>query len=303
MGIYGRESLLTCTLGLLLMTNLASPVQAGTLERIQDEQSINVGYRSDAYPFSFKDDAGQPAGYTIDICRHIIGRIAAELNLERVDINYVEVTPGSRFDDIGSGKVDLLCGSTTKRLSLRQQVAFSLPIFRTGISAVMRHDADSALQEVLVDMQPLTLPRQANAGHFDNLRFGARADTTAEVWLRDAVSTIGIQATIKPVESYTAGVDDVIHGDVDAFFGDRAILLSLMAKDYESSDIAVGTRRFSHEPYALAVGKGENPFLLMVDRQLIRLFMSPVMSEIYETYFGDVNETVRTEFLMSTLPE
>ena len=39
---------------------------AGTLERVRDGGVFRIGYRADAKPYSYKNDAGQAAGFIVD---------------------------------------------------------------------------------------------------------------------------------------------------------------------------------------------------------------------------------------------
>ena len=43
-----------------------------TLQRIRDSKSINIGYRTDAAPFS-SDSEGKPTGYSVELCKRVVG--------------------------------------------------------------------------------------------------------------------------------------------------------------------------------------------------------------------------------------
>ena len=47
----------------------AAPSSAATLDQIKESSTITLGYRADARPFSFQDDAGAAAGYSVALCR------------------------------------------------------------------------------------------------------------------------------------------------------------------------------------------------------------------------------------------
>ncbi|MEM8731445.1 MAG: amino acid ABC transporter substrate-binding protein, partial [Pseudomonadota bacterium] len=53
---------------LFLAAALAAPVAAQTIDRIKSEGEIRLGFREDAAPLSFLDDAGLPAGYAVEVC-------------------------------------------------------------------------------------------------------------------------------------------------------------------------------------------------------------------------------------------
>ena len=59
----------------LLLIALAGPVMAQetgpTLDKIKKKGTVAFGYREASSPFSFLGPDGQPAGYSVDLCRKI----------------------------------------------------------------------------------------------------------------------------------------------------------------------------------------------------------------------------------------
>ena len=72
---------------------LAAGVQAQTLERIRDSGTFRIGYREDAAPFSFKNTLGEPAGFSVELCRLVAAETKAALGLDR---DHDRVRPGRR---------------------------------------------------------------------------------------------------------------------------------------------------------------------------------------------------------------
>ena len=126
------------TVALALLLGAVTPAQAAGLDRARGQGKMILGYRADARPFSYKDDAGKAAGYSVALCQKIVDAAKAELSLPKVDVEFVEVTSTDRFDALEQGRIDLLCGSATATLERRRQVAFSIPIFPSGIGALVR---------------------------------------------------------------------------------------------------------------------------------------------------------------------
>ena len=66
----------------LLIVFFASPLAAkeltGTLQGIKKSGQIRIGYRESQPPMSFSDKDGNPAGYSIDICKNI-SRLKSQL--------------------------------------------------------------------------------------------------------------------------------------------------------------------------------------------------------------------------------
>ena len=88
---------------------------AGTLKKIRDSKSISLGYRTDSPPFSFTGGDGQPAGYSVDLCKRIATSIEQGLKLS-LAVKWVPLTAANRFDQVASGAVDLECGNSSVTL-------------------------------------------------------------------------------------------------------------------------------------------------------------------------------------------
>ena len=60
-------------------------------------------------PLSF-EQGGQPAGYSVDICRRIAVGVREHLKLRDMKVTYVKVTSDNRIDAVADGDVDIECG-------------------------------------------------------------------------------------------------------------------------------------------------------------------------------------------------
>jgi ABC-type amino acid transport substrate-binding protein len=58
---------------------LVSDAQAqeltGTLKKIHDSRTVTLGYRAASIPFSYLDKAGEPIGYSVDLCNAVVADI------------------------------------------------------------------------------------------------------------------------------------------------------------------------------------------------------------------------------------
>lgn len=276
---------------------------AQTLERIKETKTLRVGHRSDARPFSYIDAAGRPAGYVVEICQAVAAGLGRQLGMPEIKIEYLEVSTQDRFEAVADGKIDLLCGSSTVTLSRREIVSFSLPTFITGVSAVLRADEAGFLKEVFAGRRPTAPSRTLVIEAFRDRVFGVRAGTTAEAWLQKHIASLAAKAEVITVDDYAKGLDLVASGEIDAFFGDRAILLELILQEQRAGALELGERHLTYEPYALALARGDEDFRLAVDRELSRLYSSSDIEPLFTRYFGRPNETARTLFLLSSHPE
>ncbi len=289
------------TLAALLQA--ASPALAQTLERISAAGVIKIGYREDARPFSFEGETGEPSGFAIDLCREIVADVAVQLKLAELSIEYQPVSTEDRFRAVADGRIDILCGASTVTLARREIVSFSIPTFQTGISPLIRADAPAFLRDVLARRKPTLPPRVALVQAFADRKFGVRSNTTAETWLQKSIKTLASNAELVTVDSHDEGLRQVLDGDLDAYFADRAILLGLALASDRVNDLVVGERLYSHEPYGLALAKGDEEFRLLVDRSLSRLYRTLAITRIFARYFGTPGPAILALYQMQALPE
>ena len=69
----------------------------GTLGKIDRSGVVTIGYREASFPLSYVDPKGQPIGYSIDLCKAIVGEVAREIDNPRIKIEFAPVTPRPAF--------------------------------------------------------------------------------------------------------------------------------------------------------------------------------------------------------------
>ena len=121
---------------------------AATLDRVKTAGKLLLAYEVDARPFSYQDDGGKPAGYSVDLCMRVAEAVKAELQLPALAVEWAPIKVEDRLTTMQEKKADLLCGADSVTLTRRKVFGFSLPIFAGGIGAILRADAPSPLQEI-----------------------------------------------------------------------------------------------------------------------------------------------------------
>ncbi|WP_165725751.1 amino acid ABC transporter substrate-binding protein [Pseudoalteromonas sp. SA25] len=297
-----KATFLTCVLFSLAAEPFA---HAQTLDRIQNSGTINLGFRTDDVPFSYRDDTGHAAGYAVALCKKVAEEVKSELRLNALAIDDVAVTTEDRFTALQSGKIDLLCGATTETIARRRDVSFSIPIFLSGIGVLTRVDAPSQLRALLAGNEPEFRPRwRASYSQILKQRTASvLSGTTTEAWVNDRIHEFGIIAKVSAVTSYDIGISSVLKGSSDMFFGDRAILLEAIKRNAPNSELQVIHRYFSNKVIALTLARDDEDFRLLVDRTLSRLYRTGEIDAIYTTYFGEIDATARGLFTRAALPE
>jgi len=281
--------LLTAVLlaGLALATPHPSiAAEDSAIDRIRATGEITLGVRRDARPHSSLDPDGQPAGYTIEVCQAVVGRLRAQLGITQLRMRFEPVGAADRFQAVADGRIDLLCGAATITLSRREIVDFSIPTFADGAS--------------LLTLKGASEDFAALAGK----RIGVRAATTTEQALIASLRSNGIEAEVRPMTDHDEGLRAVETGEIDAYFGDQSILYALRDSSGEKDRLVVASNTLTLELHGLALPLGDHRFRLDVDRALSQLYRSGRMAEIFETSFptAEPGESIRYIHTFAPIP-
>jgi ABC-type amino acid transport substrate-binding protein len=287
----------------LLLFGQSPQTQTVTSDRMRTARSLRLGFRTDARPFSYRDATARPAGYSVALCERIAAAAKSELGMSALELEWIPVVANTRFRTLQQGHVDLICGAETETLARREEASFSIPIFPGGIGVLVRADAAVRLKDVLAGRSQISHPiwRAAAVQAIQARAFSIVEGTASERWLADRMSELRIMAKVARVNGYDAGVQAVIDRRSDAFFGERAVLLDAVRRHPSARDLIVIDRRFTYEPLALAVPRGDEAFRLLVDRALSRLYDSGEIIALYTNSFGALDEGTLTFFQWNAL--
>lgn len=280
-----------------------APPPATTLERVSATGVLRLGYHTDARPYSWRDEAGQPAGFAVALCKQVAEKVKASAGVAGLKVEWVPVSSVG-LSQVSGGNIDLLCGAA-ETLTGRKEASFSIPIFPGGIGALLRADAAARLRLAL-EGQPLPnqpLWRGTPVEVLQHRTFSAVSGSMSETWLKHKIDTFKILATVSPVESFDAGVDQVAKRTSDVMFGDRDMLLDAAKRSPSSSDLVVLDRLFTLGPVALALPRGDEDFRLLVDQTLSRFFGSSEFTQLYVDHFGEPKENILLYYKIVTIPE
>ena len=205
--------LLACqTLTWLVATPAAT---RGILDSGPDTGIFRIGYRSDAKPYSYRNENAQPAGYIVDLCLEVAAAVRASVG-GNVQFEFVLVPADQRFELVRDGKVDILCDPSSITMPRREIVDFSLPTFLL--------DGASVLYRMSKPVQ-----------RFEDLagkRVGVLGGTTTEQVLRELLGELSLRANVVPVRDHHAGIDLLSDDKIDAYFADRAIIAAILKEGW-----------------------------------------------------------------------
>jgi len=261
----------------------------GALKKIRDTKSITIAYRTDAVPFSFADEKGQPAGYTVDLCKRVVASLEQQLKIPGLKVNWTPATAQNRFDLIAKRQADMECGATTATLSRMEVVDFSSFVF--------------------VDTTGLLVRTSSGVKAFPDLagkRIAAIAGTTNEKALNEALKKRLVSATVVPVANREEALAALEAGKVDAFASDKLLIVGLSGKVKDPTQFAMLTEDLSFEPYGIMLPRGDAALRLAVNRALSQVYRSQEIVDLLGRWFGpDGKPSVLLEamFFLGALPE
>jgi ABC-type amino acid transport substrate-binding protein len=241
----------------------------GRLKKIQETKTISVAYRTDALPFSFEDNEKKPAGYMIDLCRSVIAAIERQIGIVPLQVKWVPVTVQTRFAAVSGGQADMECGATTVTLGRMKEVGFSSLTFVDGTGLLVR---SSTVGNSLMDLA--------------NKKIGVITGTSNERALAEAMKAKMINAQVLPLRSRDEGLAQLEAGAIDAFAGDRVLLVGLAGKARDPKSLALLGDALSYEPYAIVLPRGDWAMRHAVDAALAQTYKSSALPEIYNRWFG-----------------
>lgn len=275
---------------LLVAALCAAPLaQAGTLDDIRERGTIRLGYSESKAPFSFKaKDDGQPAGFSVELCKRVAAAAVRSVGAPSVRLEWVPLDPDGRLEAVASGRVDLECGTTTATLSRRRQVDFSLPIFVDGATLMGR----ASVARRIPDLQ--------------GRRIAVAASTTTVQALERGLARQQVKAERVLTRTLAEAFELLKAGQVDAIAGDRTALVGVYLLEGRGDGLALFEESLSYEPYALALRRGDTEFRLLVDAALAETYRSGDIDSIVKTWLvplGSPSPALVALYLLNALPE
>ena len=278
-----------CLAPALALAQMAKAPFDGRLKKIHETKTISVAYRTDAAPFSFEDAEKKPTGYTVELCKSVIGVIEKQIGVSPLQVKWVPVTTQNRFTAVAGGQADLECGASTVTLGRMSQVSFSTLTFMDGTGLLVKR---STAGNSLMDL----------AGK----KIGVIAGTSNERALNEALKAKVVSATVVPVTSRDDGLAQLEAGSIDAFASDRVLLMGLMNKAKDPKGMALLVDALSYEPYAIALPRGDWAMKQAVDSALAQIYRSSALPELYGRWFGALGApgpVLELMFALGRLPE
>ncbi|MFJ4064491.1 transporter substrate-binding domain-containing protein [Pseudomonas sp. NPDC089996] len=268
-------------------TPYATVAAADVMDRIRDSQVLTLGYMDGFAPFSSGNEQA-PQGYAVELCRAVAERLRQAPGFAGLQVRWRALPEQAVARTLSEGQVDLFCTPAVETLARRKTLDFSIPVFTSGLAAMVRRDAPTTLLGPLNGRAGDNGPRwraTINAG-LSKHSFAVLEGTVSSDWARQRIRQLGLQSTLQEVPTYQEGVRRVAAREVDAFLGDRMVLLAYQAGQAERDQLWVPDRLFEMNQVALAMARGDEDFRLLVDSALSQALAGQRGEELFKRYLG-----------------
>ncbi|WP_422103048.1 amino acid ABC transporter substrate-binding protein [Vreelandella sp.] len=249
-------------------TSASAASTINTLERLSDTGTLRVGY-GDTAPFSYEDEEGNVLGYSVELCQRVAEQLRQQLNLPRLDIEYVFRTPGNRVQLLNSGEIDIECNASTNNEERRRSADFSLSHFFVSVRFVALKENDYLTLQDLAGRSVSVARGTVNVGQINQANREQR-----------------LNLSVVPVETLQEAFDLVTEGRVAAFAMDDILLSTMIAESSDPTAYTLSEEAITaEEPLGLLMRQGDSAFVEQVNQALRTLYERGEMLELYERWF------------------
>ena len=263
-----KAVVLTAVAAALMVSQASAQDLAGTLKKIKETGTINIGHRETSIPFSYLDDKQQPIGYAMDLCMKVVDAVKAELKLPALKVALQPVTSSNRIPLLQNGTIDLECGSTTNSVARQQQVAFGPTYFVINVTAAVKKTSGiNSLAEL------------------NGKNISTTSGTTAVPLLKGFEKTKHVD--VKEIygkdhaESFLLMADD----RAVAFVMDDILLAGQIANSKTPDAYKILNESLRQEPYSMMLRKDDPQFKSLVDKTITAVMKSGEIEKIYAKWF------------------
>ena len=240
----------------------------GTLKKIKETGTINVGHRESSIPFSYLDDKQQPIGYAMDLCMKVVDAVKAELKMPNLKVALQPVTSSNRIPLLQNGTIDMECGSTTNSVERQKLVAFGPTYFRIQVTAAVKKN--SGINSLI---------------ELNGKNISTTSGTTAVPLLKGYEKTKGIDVKEIYGKDHAESFLLLVNDRVSAFVMDDVLLAGQIANAASPGDFKILNESLRAEPYSMMLRKDDPQFKALVDKTLSAVYQSPEIERIYNKWY------------------
>ncbi|NKZ04764.1 glutamate ABC transporter substrate-binding protein [Actinomadura latina] len=208
---------------------------------------------------------GQYEGFDIDIAKEIAGR----LGVTGANVTFKRVYSATREKVLQDGEVDLVVASYSVTPERKVKVSFAGPYY-------------VAHQDVLV-----RAPEAGKIRSIHDLKGRRLCKVRGSVSFPRIHDEQGIAALPVEEDGYSACLDDLVEGGLDAVSTDDLILAGLAGKASGSGhELRIVNAPFTDEPYGVGIRKGDVDGCEAVNKAITAMYQDGTVPELLKRWFA-----------------
>lgn len=226
--------------GALAATSLvAGFVNAQTLDAVKARGQLVCGVNTGLAGFAAPDAQGNWQGFDVDVCKALAAAVLGDAS----KVEYIPTTSADRFEQLASGKIDVLIRNTTWTFSRDTDL-------RLDFVGVNYYDGQGFMVAKSLGV--------ASATELDGATVCIQTGTTTELNLADYFRANNLSYTPVPVATNAEGEQQFLAGACDVYTTDVSGLAASRAVYPNPADFIILPEVVSKEPLGPTVRHGDN---------------------------------------------
>ncbi|MFP4301918.1 MAG: basic amino acid ABC transporter substrate-binding protein [Spirochaetaceae bacterium] len=207
-----------------------------------DDGVITVGTDATWPPMEFVNEDQELVGFDIDLMNAIADAAGFEVEFQNTAWDGI-------FAGLASGDYDAVISSVTITEARQETMDFSEPYLNAGQVLVVPADGPEGVTDLASEMSDATL--------------GAQIGTTGAILVQEA----GLE--LRTYDEIGLAIEDLANGRIDGVVADTPIAADYALQNENYSDsLKIGSEAFTEELYGIAVNKGNDEVLSMINEGL-----------------------------------
>lgn len=238
-----------------------SDSNASVVDKAKNDKKLVIGVKADQPGLGLRTPDGSFKGLDIDVATYV----AKALGVDPKNITFKETVSANREAFLEQGQVDMVVATYSITDERKKKVSFAGPYFVAGQDLLVRADDKS-----------ITGPNSLNGKKLCSV-----AGSTSAQLIKDSYAK---QVQLQEERSYSACVDRVLGGQLDAVTTDNAILAGYAAQ--HPGKLRLVGKTFSTENYGIGLKKDDKKGRDAINDALKRMFDSGRWKTAVESSLG-----------------
>ncbi|TGD41834.1 amino acid ABC transporter substrate-binding protein [Pseudotabrizicola sediminis] len=222
-----------------LLAGAALAQGTSTLQTVKDRGELNCGVNTGLVGFAAPDASGNWQGFDVALCKAVAGAIFGDAS----KVVYIPTTSSDRFEQLTSGRIDMLIRNTTWTFSRDTDLKMDFVgvNYYDGQGFMVRNDLGVS-----------------SAKELNGATICIQTGTTTELNLADYFKANNMTYTAVPIETNAEGEQQYLAGACDAYTTDASGLAATRAAFADPENHVILPEIISKEPLGPAVRHGDS---------------------------------------------